>query len=93
MRRTAPPGGRRRGPSSRRHDDLDDAFALSEILLGDDHELVQKAVGWMLRTAGDKDRDRLPAFLDAHAARAPRPLLRAATEKPDPGQRAHYRGR
>ncbi len=73
------------------HDDLDDAFALSEVLLGDDHELVQKAVGWMLRAAGDRDRERLLAFLDVHAARAPRPLLRAAIEKLDPGQRAHYR--
>ena len=74
------------------HGDLDDTFALSELLLEDDHELVQKATGWMLRTAGDKDRGRLEAFLDVHAARAPRPLLRAAIEKLPPEQRAHYRG-
>lgn len=73
------------------HGDLDDAFALSEILLQDDHELVQKAVGWMLRAAGEVDRDRLSAFLDAHAAGAPRPLLRAAIEKLPPDVRAHYR--
>ncbi|GAA1459415.1 DNA alkylation repair protein [Nocardiopsis exhalans] len=74
------------------HEDLDDTFAIAELLLGDDHELVQKATGWMLRSAGDVDPDRLLAFLDTHAARAPRPLLRAAIEKLPPEQRAHYRG-
>lgn len=75
-----------------RHRDLDDTFALSGILVHDDHELVQKAVGWMLRAAGDVDRVRLLGFLDAHAAGAPRPLLRAAVEKLPPDRRAHYRG-
>ncbi|GAB3746770.1 DNA alkylation repair protein [Nocardiopsis nanhaiensis] len=74
------------------HQDLGDTFALAELLLEDGHDLVQKATGWMLRAAGDADRERLLAFLDAHAARAPRPLLRAAIEKLPPEQRAHYRG-
>ncbi|MDE3721842.1 DNA alkylation repair protein [Nocardiopsis sp. N85] len=73
------------------HGDLDDAFALSGILVEDGHELVQKAVGWMLRAAGEVDRARLLAFLDEHAARAPRPLLRAAIERLPSETRAHYR--
>lgn len=70
--------------------DLDDAFALCEILASDPHELVQKAVGWVLRTAGDQDREGLSRFLDAHAATAPRTMLRAAIEHYTPGERAAY---
>ena len=47
---------------------VDDTFAIAEILVNDDEELVQKATGWMLRSAGDKDRKRLLEFLDKHAA-------------------------
>lgn len=70
--------------------DLDDAFALCEILANDPHELVQKAVGWVLRTAGDVDRERLSRFLDDHAATAPRTMLRAALEHYTPEDRAKY---
>lgn len=75
-----------------RSGDLDDAFALCEILANDPHELVQKAVGWVLRTAGDSDRDRLSRFLDDHAATAPRTMLRAAIEHYAPEERARYLG-
>jgi 3-methyladenine DNA glycosylase AlkD len=73
-----------------RRGDLDDTFALAEILLHDEHDLVQKVVGGMLREAGKHDRARLLRFLDTHAAAAPRVLLRDAIEHLDPDQRAHY---
>jgi 3-methyladenine DNA glycosylase AlkD len=72
--------------------DLDDTFALAEILVGDSHDLVQKVVGGMLREAGKRDRARLLSFLDRHAATAPRVLLRYAIEHLAPEQRRHYLG-
>ena len=70
----------------------DDTFKLAEMLVTDDEDLVHKAAGWMLRTAGDKDRKRLHSFLDKHAATMPRVMLRYAIEKFDAKDRAHYMG-
>jgi 3-methyladenine DNA glycosylase AlkD len=72
--------------------ELDDTFAIAELLVGDEDQLVQKAVGWMLRVAGDIDRARLLSFLDDHAAGMPAAMLSAAIEKLDKLQKAHYRG-
>jgi len=72
--------------------DVDDTFALAEILVADPHEFVRTAVGGLLREAGKHDRARLLAFLDRHAATAPRVVLRFAIEHLDPLQRAHYLG-
>src|SRR5688500_8335289 len=68
----------------------DDTFKIAEMLLTDREDLVHKATGWMLRTAGDKDRKRLLDFLDKHAATMPRVLLRYSIEKLDKDQREHY---
>jgi 3-methyladenine DNA glycosylase AlkD len=68
----------------------DDTFAIAELLLKDKEDLVHKGTGWMLRTAGDKDRIRLLEFLDQHAATMPRVLLRYSIEKLDKNQRDHY---
>jgi 3-methyladenine DNA glycosylase AlkD len=68
----------------------DDTFAIAEILVDDPEDLVHKGTGWMLRAAGDKDRKRLLAFLDKHAATMPRVLLRYSIEKLDKDQRVHY---
>lgn len=75
-----------------RKGDLDDTFALAEILVNDDHDLIQKAVGGWLRESGKRDPERLLAFLDRHAATMPRVTLRQAIEKLDPEQRSHYLG-
>jgi len=73
-----------------RQGDLDDTYRIAEALLGDEHDLVQKAVGWMLREAGKRDQPRLLEFLDAHAVTMPRVMLRYAIEKLDKGQRDGY---
>ena len=70
--------------------DLDHTFALAGILVHDEHDLMHKVVGGMLREAGKHDRARLLGFLDTYAATAPRVLLRYAIEHLDPQQRAHY---
>ncbi|SNT62611.1 3-methyladenine DNA glycosylase AlkD [Asanoa hainanensis] len=73
--------------------EVDDTFALAEILVDDPHEFVRTAVGGLLREAGKHDRDRLLAFLDRHAPTAPRVVLRFAIEHLEPQQRAHYLSR
>jgi hypothetical protein len=75
-----------------RQGELDDTFAIAEILLNDDQDLVQKAAGGWLREAGKRDQPRLLAFLDRHAATLPRTFLRYAIEHLDKPQRDHYLG-
>lgn len=70
--------------------DLVDTFAISERLLFHPHDLTRKAVGWMLREAGKRDRNTLVAFLDRHATEMPRTTLRYATEKFDEPGRQYY---
>lgn len=74
-----------------RQDDLDDTFGIAELLVDDEHDLVQKAVGGWVREAGKRDVGRLRAFLDAHAATMPRTALRYAIEHLGPEERARYR--
>lgn len=69
---------------------LDDTFAIAEILLHDKHDLIHKAVGWMLREAGKKDEAALKGFLDTHAAVMPRTALRYAIERLHPSDRTYY---
>ena len=70
---------------------VDDTFALAEILRADDEHFVQTAVGGLLREAGKRDPERLRAFLDAHAADLSAIALRFAIEKLDAPTREHYR--
>jgi 3-methyladenine DNA glycosylase AlkD len=75
-----------------RQGDLDDTFRIGELLLADQHDLVQKATGGWLREAGKQDRARLLAFLDSHAAIMQRTTLRYAIEHLEKDQRAYYLG-
>ncbi len=72
-----------------RRGQLDDAFAIAELLIDDPEDLIHKAVGWMLRTT-DTNRAALNAFLDKHAGRMPRVMLRNALEHYAPDERSHY---
>ena len=73
-----------------RQGDLDDTFAIAEILISDEADLVRKAVGGWIREAGKRDRDRLLAFLNRHAATMPRTTLRYAIEHLTPDEKRRY---
>jgi 3-methyladenine DNA glycosylase AlkD len=73
-----------------RRNELEDTYRIAETLADDPDELVDKAVGWMLREAGKRDYDRLASFLDAHAATMPRVMLRYSIEKLDKADRDRY---
>lgn len=69
---------------------LDDTFALADILLHHPHDLIQKAVGWLLREAGKRDKAALEAFLQPRYNTMPRTMLRYAIEKfPEPERREY----
>jgi 3-methyladenine DNA glycosylase AlkD len=69
---------------------LDQTFAIATLLLSDKHDLIHKAVGWMLREAGKKDEARLKEYLTEHIAELPRTSLRYAIERFDAPTRVHY---
>ncbi|CAN5145129.1 DNA alkylation repair protein [soil metagenome] len=65
---------------------------IAEKLLREKHDLIQKAVGWMLREVGKRvDRALLLAFLDENAGRMPRTMVSHAIEHLDAAQQTHYR--
>jgi 3-methyladenine DNA glycosylase AlkD len=72
--------------------DIEDTFRVAELLLNDREDLVHKATGWMLRSAGQVNRPLLQKFLDKHAATMPRTLLRYSIEHFDKPLRSYYMG-
>lgn len=64
-----------------RRGELKDTFAIAELFLGHEHDLMHKATGWMLREAGKRDAEALRAFLAKHVRQMPRTALRYAIER------------
>ena len=64
-----------------RHGQLDDTFAIADILLPHPHDLIHKAVGWLLREAGKRDADALRSYLRTRYGSLSRTTLRYAIEK------------
>lgn len=67
-----------------------DTFALAEILLPHKHDLIHKAIGWMLREVGKRNADALEEFLHDHIRAIPRTALRYAIERFTPQRRRYY---
>jgi 3-methyladenine DNA glycosylase AlkD len=71
-------------------EETEDLFRLAEMLLGDRHDLMHKAIGWSLREAGKRDPGALRTFLTSHVDRMPRTTLRYAIERFDPEERRAF---
>lgn len=70
--------------------DYDDTFKIAEILMSDKHDLIHKAVGWMLREVGKKSMNDEIRFLNKYYKKIPRTMLRYAIEKFPEEKRQYY---
>jgi 3-methyladenine DNA glycosylase AlkD len=73
-----------------RNNDFEDALSISKMLLLDEHDLIQKAVGWMLREIGKRNQEIEERFLSKYYTQMPRTMLRYAIERFDENKRKFY---
>jgi 3-methyladenine DNA glycosylase AlkD len=73
-----------------RNGDLEETFRIADLLLQDHHDLIHKAVGWMLREAGNRNPTAERSYLETRYPRMPRTMLRYAIEKFPEAERRRY---
>jgi len=73
-----------------KNNEFSDTLKVSEMLLGDSHDLIHKAVGWMLREVGKRDLNMEEEFLKKYYKKMPRTMLRYAIEKFPEEKRLSY---
>lgn len=73
-----------------KNNDFEDTLKISKILLSDKHDLIHKAIGWMLREVGKKDEKVLIDFLESEYYNIPRTALRYAIERLSEEKRKYF---
>lgn len=76
-----------------RNNQFKETFKIANILIKDKHDLIHKAVGWMLREIGKKDKQAEKEFLNKHYKTMPRTMLRYAIEHFSVDEKSHYMSR
>lgn len=73
-----------------RHGETHDTYAIADLLMHHSHDLIHKAVGWLLREAGKRNETELIRYLDEHHQDMPRTMLRYAAERLSKEQQSRY---